>query len=275
VVLLLIAPPIYWFAGIPAFEADYLSFLRYGLPALVAQIAYMGWVSRSRTLPIFMEATHAVTAFAITATLLSAMVKPFGRPFKITEKGGDRSAPRVHWRLASVFGLISLSSAISIVWAFFSPYAASEISSVDFFNSLWAGIAMVIAFIAFLVCFELPRGNALFYADQSAQLAVDGKLISGHVTRLSPSNAQMSFAQTPTPFPFSQTGMLYLDAIGWIEAEVSSYSDAMVDLRLRPTSAQHNQLVVALFGSCSSEVAGIASMRGAVFGLIARGLRGK
>jgi len=35
-----------------------------------------------------MEATHAVTAFAITATLLSAVVKPFGRPFKITDKGG-------------------------------------------------------------------------------------------------------------------------------------------------------------------------------------------
>src|ERR1700736_2204460 len=156
-VLLLIAPPIYWFAGMPAFETDYLSFLRYGVPALLGQMTYMAWISRSRTLPFFMEATHAVTAFAITATLLSAVVKPFGRPFKITDKGGDRSAPRVHWKLASVFGLISLSSAASIVWAFVSPYAASEISSLDFFNLLWAGIAMVIAFIAFLVCFELPR----------------------------------------------------------------------------------------------------------------------
>jgi len=104
-VLLLVAPPIYWFAGMPAFETDYLSFLRYGVPALFGQIVYMTWISRSRTLPFFMEATHAVTAFAITATLLSAVVKPFGRPFKITDKGGDRSAPRVHWKLASVFGL--------------------------------------------------------------------------------------------------------------------------------------------------------------------------
>src|ERR1700682_6293363 len=95
-VLLLIAPPIYWFAGMPAFETDYLSFLRYGVPALLGQIIYMAWISRSRTLPFFMEATHAVTAFAITATLISAVVKPFGRPFKITDKGGDRSAPRGH-----------------------------------------------------------------------------------------------------------------------------------------------------------------------------------
>jgi len=274
-VLLLVAPPIYWFAGMPAFETDYLSFLRYGVPALLGQMTYMAWISRSRTLPFFMEATHAVTAFAITATLLSAVVKPFGRPFKITDKGGDRSAPRVHWKLASVFGLISLSSAASIVWAFVSPYAAGEISSVDFFNLLWAGIAMLIAFIAFLVCFELPRGEALFAVDEAAQLALGDNVISGHVTGLSTSSAQMSFARTLPARLSNQTVQLYLGALGWIEAEVSSHSKAAIGLRLRPTSAQHKQLVVTLFGSSSSNVADTASMRGAIFGTISRGFRGK
>jgi cellulose synthase (UDP-forming) len=274
-VLLLVAPPIYWFAGIPAFEADYLSFLRYGVPALLGQMIYMAWISRSRTLPLFMEATHAVTAFAISATLLSAAVKPFGRPFKVTDKGGDRSAPRVHWKLASVFGLISLSSAASIVWAFVSPYAASEISSLDFFNLLWAGIAMLIAFVAFLVCFELPRGEPLFAVNEAAQLALDDNVISGHVIGLSTSSAQMSFARTLPARLSNQTVRLYLDALGWVEAEVSSRSKAVIGLRLRPTFAQHRQLVVTLFGSSSNNVAGTASMRGAIFATISRGFRGK
>src|SRR5260370_10262286 len=119
------------------------------MPALLSQIIYMAWISWSHTLPLFMEATDAVTAFALSATLLSAVVKPFGRPFKVTDKGGDRSAPRVHWKLASVFGLISLSSALSIVWAFVSPYAATEISSICFFNLHCACIAMFISSIAF------------------------------------------------------------------------------------------------------------------------------
>jgi cellulose synthase (UDP-forming) len=274
-VLLLIAPPIYWFAGMPAFETDYLSFLRYGMPALLAQIIYMAWISRSRTLPFFMEATHAVTAFAVTATLLSAVVKPFGRPFKITDKGGDRSAPRTHWKLASVFGLISLSSALSIVWAFVSPYAASEISSLDFFNLIWAGIAMLIAFIAFLVCFELPRGEALFAVDEAAKLALDDHVITGHVTGLSTSSAQISFAGNLPARLSNQPVRLYLDALGWIEAEVSGSSKAAIRLRLRPTFAQHKQLVVRLFGSLSSNVADTASMRGVIFGTISRGFRGK
>jgi cellulose synthase (UDP-forming) len=274
-VLLLIAPPIYWFAGMPAFETDYLSFLRYGVPALVGQIIYMGWVSRSRTLPFFMEATHAVTAFAVTATLLSAVVKPFGRPFKITDKGGDRSAPRTHWKLASVFGLISLSSALSIVWAFVSPYAASEISSLDFFNLLWAGIAMLIAFIAFLVCFELPRSETLFSVDEAAKLALDDHVTTGRVTGLSTSSAQISLGRIFPARGSHQTVRLYLDALGWIEAEVSGSSKTVIRLRLRPTFAQHKQLVVRLFGSSSSNIADTASMRGIIFGTISRGFRGK
>jgi cellulose synthase (UDP-forming) len=274
-VLLLVAPPIYWFAGIPAFEADYLSFLRYGMPALLSQIIYMAWISRSRTLPLFMEATHAVTAFAISATLLSAVVKPFGRPFKITDKGGDRSAPRVHWKLASVFGLISLSSAASVVWAFVSPYAASEISSLDFFNLIWAGIAMLIAFIAFLVCFELPRGEALFAVDEAAQLALGDNVIAGHVTGLSTSGAQMSFARNLPARLSSQTVQLYLATLGWIEAEVSSCSETAIGLRLRPTLTQHEQLVVRLFGTSYSTVADTASMSGAILGTISRAFRGE
>jgi len=274
-VLLLVAPPIYWFAGIPAFEADYLSFLRYGMPALLSQIIYMAWISRSRTLPLFMEATHAVTAFAISATLLSAVVKPFGRPFKITDKGGDRSAPRVHWKLASVFGLISLSSAASVVWAFVSPYAASEISSLDFFNLIWAGIAMLIAFIAFLVCFELPRGEALFAVDEAAQLALGDNVIAGHVTGLSTSGAQMSFARNLPARLSSQTVQLYLATLGWIEAEVSSCSETAIGLRLRPTLTQHERLVVRLFGTSYSTVADTASMSGAILGTISRAFRGE
>jgi cellulose synthase (UDP-forming) len=274
-VLLLVAPPIYWFAGIPAFEADYLSFLRFGMPALLSQIIYMGWVSRSRTLPLFMEATQAVTAFAISATLLSAVVKPFGRPFKITDKGGDRSAPRVHWKLASVFGLISLSSAASVVWAFVSPYAASEISSLDFFNLIWAGIAMLIAFIAFLVCFELPRGEALFAVGEAAQLALGDNVIAGQVTGLSTSGAQMSFARNLPTRLSSQTVQLYLATLGWIEAEISSRSKSSVGLLLRPTFEQRKQLVVTLFGSSSSNVADSVRMRETILGTVSRGFRGR
>jgi cellulose synthase (UDP-forming) len=272
-VLLLIAPPIYWFGDVPAFEADYLSFLRYGAPALLAQMIYMSWISRSRTLPLFMEATHAVTSFAITATLVSSIVRPFGRPFKITDKGGDRSAPRVHWKLATVFGLISLSSAASVIWAFVSPYAASEISSLDYFNLLWAAVAMVISFVAFVVCFELPRHEIMFPVDQPVDLACDGQIHAGRVIRLSTSSAEITLQRRLPRRLSGQPVQLHFDAVGWIDGTVIIEPNEL-KLHLRPTSIQHRQLVVRLFASSTNSVAVRASLRGAMIATITRVSRG-
>lgn len=275
-VLLLIAPPIYWFADIPAFEADYLSFLCYGMPALLCQIIYMGWISRSRTMPLFMEATHTVAAFAITATLISGAIKPFGRPFKITDKGGDRSQPSVHWKLASVFGLISLSSAASVVWAFVSPYAASEISSLDFFNLIWAGVAMLISFVAFMVCFELPRGEILFTADDTVQLRLGGNTFSARLTGLSTCSAHLLIPPTAPVRPSAGPAQVHLDGVGWIEADALNVSAGTgIELRLRPSPAQHRLLVVRLFGASSGSVSNAVRPANLIWGTIMRGVRGR
>lgn len=274
-VLLLVAPSFYWFGGLPAFEADYLSFLRYGMPALLGQIIYMSWISRSRTLPLFMEATHAVTSFAITATLLSAIVKPFGRPFKITDKGGDRSAPRVHWKLASTLGLIAASSAASIVWAFVSPYAAGEISSLDYFNLIWAGIAMLIAFIAFMVCFELPRGEEMLGTDEEGRLSCSGTVLPCRVTALSMSSAQLVFAAGHEPHLDHLPARLHTSGLGWTDVSIESRSHDVALARLYPTIEQRRQLVVRLFSASYGNIADQASLSGAFAGLIRRGFRGK
>jgi cellulose synthase (UDP-forming) len=273
-VLLLVAPSIYWFADIPAFEADYLSFLRYGVPALLGQIIYMAWVSRSRTLPLFMEATHAITAFAISATLISATLKPFGRPFKITNKGGDRSEPRTHWKFAALFGLVSFSSAASIIWAFVSPYAASEISPLDYFNLLWAGVAMLIAFIAFLVCFELGRDEILFDVDEAAQLACGEEVVFGRLTMLSMSRARLCCIDGWPAGPTSGPAQLHLDSLGRIGAEISDRTGLTIELQLRPTAAQRKQLVIRLFGLLDGNVAGTASISGTIAGTVRKGFRG-
>lgn len=275
IVLLLLAPSIYWFAGLPAFHADYLSFLRYGIPALLAQIIYMGWISRARTLPLFMEATHAVTSFAITATLLSAIVKPFGRPFKITDKGGDRSAPRVHWKLATIFGLVAASSAGSIMWAFVSPNAAGEISSIDFFNLLWAAIAMLIAFIAFLVCYELPRGEDMFVIDEDARLAVNHQVHHCRVAALSISSASLIISSGSAIDYAGSRIQLNLDWLGWTNVSLISQSATVVYAQLHPDFEQRRRLVVRLFSSSCGTIAGTARLRGSLAGLVRRGFLGR
>jgi cellulose synthase (UDP-forming) len=273
-VLLLIAPPIYWFGGVPAFEADYLSFLRYGMPALLGQTVYMRWISRSRTLPLCMEATHAVSSFAVTATLLSAIVKPFGRPFKITDKGGDRSTPRVHGKLAAAFGIIAASSAESIVWACVSPTAAGEISSLDFFNLLWAGIAMLIAFIAFLVCFELPRFEDMFETDEATELSCDRQLSACRVIALSTSSARLVCSAGEIDDGEASVSRPHLAGLGWSDVSIMARSGDLALARLHPDINQRCRLVVRLFSAVPGHVANRASLGGALAGLARRGFLG-
>jgi cellulose synthase (UDP-forming) len=133
---------------------------------------------------------------------------------------------------------------------------------------------MLISFIAFLACFELPRSETIFGVDQAARLAWNGEVMAGHVTELSTSGARMNVAGTlPIRLP-DRPVSLYLDALGWIEAEVFNRSETSVGLRLRPTSLQHRQLVVRLFGAPSDNVADTASLSGAIMATIARGFRG-
>ena len=273
-VLLLIAPPIYWFGDLPAFEADYFSFLRYGMPALFGQIVYMGWVSRARTLPLFMEATNAVISFAITATLLSAIVKPFGRPFKVTEKGGDRSAPRVHRKLAAVFGIIAACSAASIVWAFVSPYAAGEISSLDFFNLIWAGVAMLVSFVAFVICFELPRGEDVFETDEDSRLRWHDEYLPCRLTAISMSSVRLLCSPNDAIDLVGATSHLYLDQIGWTEILFLSRSGQELHAELKANFDQRADLVRRLFSKSNSNIANAATLKGALTGLLRRAFIG-
>ena len=271
--LLLIAPTLYWFGGLPAFAADYLSFLRYGMPALLGEILYMRWISRSRTIPLFMEATHAIACFAVTATLVSSVIRPFGRPFKVTDKGGDRSAPHVQWKLAAGFWLIAASSTASILWAFVSPYAASEISAIDFFNLLWAGVAMLIAFVAFLICFELPRRDEVFEVEEDTKLELNGKFSACRVVALSMSEVSVQHASSKGE-SLDEPLRVYLEGPGWVDISIIARTDRIWRARMHASDQQRQKLIVRLFSSSQGNITDTASLAGAIVALARRGFRG-
>ena len=107
----------------------------------------------SRAMPIFTEVTQIVAAMAVTATLASAMFKPFGRPFKVTNKGLDRSKLTVHGKFAALYGGLFFLSAMGLARA----VAADGNAPGTVFNVAWTLVSMVLYLASLLVCFELPR----------------------------------------------------------------------------------------------------------------------
>ncbi len=151
--LMLIAPVLYWYFGIAAFYTTPEHFVYYGMPALVGFWFYGPWITERRTLPIFTEVTQLVAAYAVTMTMISACFKPFGRPFKVTAKGLDRSKVVVHWKLAGFFMALMaclMAGAVNTV-------LTAQMSGGIVFNLAWTLMALVLDLAAIIACVDLPR----------------------------------------------------------------------------------------------------------------------
>jgi cellulose synthase (UDP-forming) len=272
IVLMLLAPAVYWFLDVPAFEADYVDFLRHALPALIAFYAYSSWISRRRTLPIFMEVTHMVTAVAITRTLITCCYRPFGHPFKVTDKGGDRSRTIVRWDMLRIFGGLTVVSLGAIAWALIGPYAAAEPTPVDMLNLVWAGISALLSSVACLVCFERPRVHReeLFETDHAGRMTVDGSNIDCQVHRLSTVDASVRLGRREKPLPIGAAVDLAIEGVEPVSGHIASRRGREVNIALKLPELQRRALLVALYGRPNNNVPLQADWGGAMMGVFRR-----
>ncbi|MCA1490676.1 hypothetical protein I6F11_07050 [Ensifer sp. NBAIM29] len=105
-------------------------------------------------------------------TVISSLVRPFGKPFKVTPKGSGNEenvfdAYTFTW-IADFIIVTAVGLVINIV-----PETARIEGAFSVIAALWAGINIVVLVIASLICFEKPR--RLFQAfklDES--VSVDG-----------------------------------------------------------------------------------------------------
>ena len=274
IVLMLLAPAVYWFFDVPAFEADYVAFLRRAGPALIAFYGYSSWVSRRRTLPIFMEVTHMVTAVAITWTLITCCYRPFGRPFKVTDKGGDRSRTIVRWDMLRIFGGLTAISLGAIAWALIGPYAATAPTPVDMLNLAWAGISALLSGVACLVCFERPRlhREELFETDHPGRLAAPGMEIACQVRRLSTVDASVRVDRRERGLPVGTAVALAVEGMGRLRGHVAQRRGREALISLALPEDKRRALLVSLYGRPNSNVPLQADLRGALGGVLRRSL---
>lgn len=273
IVLMLIGPALYWLFDLPAFHADYLSFLRYGVPALIALWTFGGWISNGRTLPLFMEVTHALPAPAVTLTLMSALIRPFGRPFKVTDKGGDRAKSVVRVKMALIFGGLSAITGGSIAWWFLSPYAPAEPSPTDLFNLVWAGVSMILTFVCFLICFERPRHEERFAMDEAAVLAEEGgSPFKGRLTGLSMRTAAIELDPS-NAVEGGAAVFLKIDGVRLLPGRVLDLTERTIVVGFEPNADQRRQLILRIFPQPREHVASRANFRQAWTALVRRATR--
>lgn len=177
---ILIIPIIYlWFGLLPLYFTNAADYISNQVPLLTAYFLLMLWITPTRYLPVVSSAVGAFATFRMLPTVISSVVRPFGKPFRVTPKGSGNEAIgydgySLAWIavliLATAIGLvINIVPETSHVEAQFSPIAAC-----------WSGINIVVLAIASLICFEKPRRLFdAFKLDEAVHVdGVPGRMVS-------------------------------------------------------------------------------------------------
>ena len=154
--LLLSAPMLYWFTGTAALHATGTDLLVYAAPMVLANLLFMNFLAGNRVLPIMTDVTQLLTAFVICRTVVTGLIRPFGRPFKVTAKGLSTTGVTIQWGILWKFAALSAFTLLGVLLhiANFSPAHGAQGYAANIFWSLVN--AMVLA-LAALACVELPH----------------------------------------------------------------------------------------------------------------------
>ncbi len=154
--MLLGAPTLWWFTGTSAIHASLTDLIFWMGPMVTANFIFMGYVSGKRSLPIISDVTQVLTAFVICRTVATALVRPFGRPFKVTAKGLSTTGITVQWKLMWPFvamasmGLLGLGTHVARFSGIHGD--AGYTTSV-----VWTIMNTIILALAALTCVEIPH----------------------------------------------------------------------------------------------------------------------
>ncbi|MGV8919231.1 MAG: glycosyltransferase family 2 protein [Pseudomonas sp.] len=275
ILMMLVSPVLYWYFGIAGFYAQPAEFLAYGMPALIAFWGYGTWVTDRRTLPIFTEVTQIVASLAVTATLVSALFRPFGRPFKVTAKGLDRSKTAIHWKLFGFFLALTLFSQIG---AYTAIATAGSFDGNMLFNLCWTVVALIYNLATLVACVDRPRlhGEERFPFDKPSAFRVLGETLAARVVDISTSGASLActFSRFIKP---GLRGQVWVNNVGWVGVEVMRFhgTDQLGVQFIDMPDALRLRLIARLFSDARANVAGKADPGVAFSSLVRRSLLGE
>jgi cellulose synthase (UDP-forming) len=185
--MLLCAPMLYWWTRTSVIRATLPELIYWMAPSIVCDTIFMSLVSRNRVLPIITEVSQLAPAFALCRTIAGAMIRPFGRPFKVTAKGISTTGTTIQWNLLCGFaaiGILMLAGMVLNISQFNSVRADTGYT----LNVIVTIFSTVILGLAIAACIEPPRRrtNERFSADQAVALRLnDGRYLRGRLKNIS------------------------------------------------------------------------------------------
>lgn len=152
-----IVPIVYFFFGLaPLHFTDLNDLFHYQAPALVANALTMNWLMKDKYKPILSNAIALFATFRLLPTVISSLIRPFGKAFHVTPKGAAINAG-VDWISLSAIIAAFVLTAAGIVLNGVTPFGPLPTDSFFPIAATWAFINLIVLGLASLICFDAPR----------------------------------------------------------------------------------------------------------------------
>ena len=184
----------------------------------------MRWLTGLPQIPILHDAPNFLVALRTTPLMLKAFIRPFGRTFEVTQKGGDHARRKVNWGilltvlvlLAALLGSLGLTADADVRLLYGGQGQRSMLV-----NLFWGAHAALILCVAAMLSIERPRPRR----DERFLLDEDAKIFTGsnpftecRIEDLSVGGARVLLEGRPPPED-GETVKLHVEGVGEIRCD--------------------------------------------------------
>jgi cellulose synthase (UDP-forming) len=158
--LILTAPAIYWWTGIPPFNAEVGHLITMMMPRMAVNMIVLYWLTGRRVVPIVSELGRVVGIFYFVPAVIRGLLDPFGHSFRVTLKGETRDEYQVQWPAMRGFiillGITLLGMLLNLTpygfrWLIWDTNTPQVVAFTIF--DFW------LIFLAMLICIERPSDD--------------------------------------------------------------------------------------------------------------------
>jgi len=243
-----LVPIVFLWTGLsPLAGATTESLLAHQLPMLILLAGWMHWIAPGKHPPLIGQASATFMTFRIAPAALSALVKPFGEPFRVTPKGKAAAGDGLEaftFRVTLALFVLTVGGMLFNLtsWqprpntAGFYPIAAA-----------WSLVNAIILALVMAMCFEAPRRRSeeRFPADEPARLMIDGAQVPARLRDISVGGARLEL-ETPVAVG-GGWGLAVLEDVGPVPAMVVRSVGTTAQVRFDPGPGVREALIAKIF----------------------------
>ncbi len=210
-VLFLLMPLAYSFLGIIPLRTNARELLYFFLPYYLVQVTVFSWLNRRSRSALLSDVYSFVQCIPLAVTVMSAMLNPFDKGFKVTPKGIASDRFNFNWNLGWPLIVLFAATAFSL-WHNLNINLVRNWSSVQTVSEtadllkgvslgwIWSVYNLLMLGIALLILVDIPKPDIYewFNLRRVVQLNVGGETLWGITTVISESGAEVALTKRPS-----------------------------------------------------------------------------